>query len=356
MDTATVYRCPQCGGDISFDAHSHKLKCPYCDSEFDIETLETYQQEILKDMTNDINWEDETHHIFDDESLIIYSCEQCGGQIMTSKETIATHCPYCHSPIVFHKNVSGELKPDYLIPFSITKEEAKQKLKNFYKNKPFIPKSFKDDQYLDEIKGMYVPFWVYHCQAHIYQQYRTTKVRTFSDSHYIYTETNHYLVSREGHVDFENVPVDGASQIDNIEMQSIEPYRFQQAIPFHQNYLVGYFADKFDEDVKTCENEANQRIKNSSDALIKETIQFYTTIHKEKENIQLKNKNYDYYLLPVWFLNVTWNHKQYRFVMNGQTGKFIGNLPADMKLFWKDVFLFMIVLFVFIYAFLFFVG
>lgn len=355
-DTVSIYRCPNCGGEISFDAHTQKLNCPYCDTEFDIETLKEYNKEINKESKEEMNWEDTTHCTFEDENLLVYSCESCGGQIISDKETIATHCPYCNNPVIFNKNVNGELKPDYIIPFSLDKEDAKMRFKEFYKNKPFLPKSFKDDQLLDEIKGLYVPFWVYHCHADIYHQYRATKVRTFSDSRYIYTETSHYLVTREGSVEFNNVPVDGASKIENEAMQSIEPFDFSQAVPFSNDYLAGYFADKYDVNVKDCESEANNRIRNSSDSLVRNTVSLYTSVHKEKASIELKNKNYDYYLLPVWFLNINWNNEKYTFMMNGQTGKFIGDLPADMKLFWKDAVVYMIILFIIIFVFLFLVG
>lgn len=355
-DSVTVYRCPNCGGEISFDAHSQKLSCPYCDTEFDIQTLKEYNQEINKETIEDMKWDYDHHDTFTDENLVVYSCHSCGGQIISNQDTIATHCPYCNNPVIFNKNVYGELKPDYLIPFSLTKEDAKEKLKEFYKGKPFLPSSFKNDQILDEIKGLYVPFWVYHCNADIYQQYRTTKVRTYSDSRYIYTETSHFLVTREGTVEFNNVPVDGATKIDNIAMQSIEPFDFSKAVPFSSDYLAGYFADKYDVNVVDCENEANNRIKNSSDTLVRNTVNLYTTVNKEKSSIELKNKDYDYYLLPVWFLNINWNNEKYTFMMNGQTGKFIGDLPADMKLFWKDVLIYMIVLFIVVFGFLFLVG
>ena len=34
-------------------------------------------------------------------------------------------------------------------------------------------------------------------------------------------------------------------------------------------------------------------------------------------------------LYPVWLLNTTWNGNKYTFAMNGQTGKFVGDLPVD---------------------------
>jgi hypothetical protein len=48
-------------------------------------------------------------------------------------------------------------------------------------------------------------------------------------------------------------------------------------------------------------------------------------------SIQLSDGKTSYALYPVWLLNTTWNGKKYTFAMNGQTGKFVGDLPADKQ-------------------------
>jgi hypothetical protein len=42
-----------------------------------------------------------------------------------------------------------------------------------------------------------------------------------------------------------------------------------------------------------------------------------------------------YALLPVWLLNTVYKGKTYTFAMNGQTGKFVGNLPIDKGAYWR---------------------
>ena len=58
-------------------------------------------------------------------------------------------------------------------------------------------------------------------------------------------------------------------------------------------------------------------------------------IFNEYSSIQLMNGVAKYVLYPVWLLNTTWENKKYTFAMNGQTGKFVGDLPMDKKLYWK---------------------
>ncbi len=338
MTTMTVYRCPCCGGEINFNSDSQKLVCPYCDTAFEVETLKMYEEQLQESQEDKMEWgNDFEHDTLDDEGIVMYSCENCGGEIIGNNETIATSCPYCGSPVVMNKNISGQLKPNYVIPFKLDAKDAKEQLLNFFKDKPFLPHNFKNDSILDEIKGVYVPFWTFGCLADVKQQYKATQVSYYSDNEYDYTKTKYYLVTREGTVEFNNVPVDGSSKIDDEYMQSIEPFDFKEAVDFNTAYLAGYFADKYDEDSKASEPKANKRIQNSTESIFRSTVTGYSTSIIEHSNIQLKDRHVDYYLLPIWILNLKWNDKIYTLMMNGQTGKLIGNLPADMKLFWKSV-------------------
>lgn len=77
-------------------------------------------------------------------------------------------------------------------------------------------------------------------------RYRATKVCTWSDSNYNYTETSHFMIHRSGSVSFEHVPVDGSSKTADDLMESIGPYEFSEAVDFQTAYLAGYLADKYD--------------------------------------------------------------------------------------------------------------
>lgn len=338
MSEMTIYRCPCCRGEISFNSDQQKLVCPYCDTSFEIETLEQYNNELNKKLKNKMDWNKvKKNDTFEDQDIIVYTCKNCGGQIVGDINTIATSCPYCDSPVVLDENVTGQFIPDYIIPFQFDKEDAKKKLYFYFNDKNFVSRAFKKESSLDEIKGIYVPFWIYHCQANISQQYRTTKNRYYSDHDYDYTETKHYLSLREGTIQFDNVPVDGSSKISDEYMQSLEPFDFSQAVEFRQAYLAGYFADKYDEDAQSSEKKVNKRIQNTSKEMFKLTVSHFSSADLEKSQIELENKQIDYYLLPVWILNITWNKETYVFMMNGQTGKMIGDVPTDMKLFWRYV-------------------
>lgn len=335
------YKCPCCGGAIVFDSSVQKMKCPFCDTEFEMETLKSYDSELKDERADDMSWQmvsKETQQREELGGLHAYVCRSCGGEIACDENTAATACPFCGNQVVMTGRLSGVLKPDYVIPFQVDKKAAKAALKNHYNGKTLLPKVFKDENHIDEVKGVYVPFWLFDTDADVNMRYKATKVRVWSDSKYDYTETKFYLVSRGGRLRFERVPVDGSVRMPDDLMESIEPFDFSKAVDFQTAYLAGYLADKYDVDAQQSAERANERIRKSAENAFYETVKGYTTVTRETGSIRLHDGRVAYALLPVWLLSTTWNGKNYLFAMNGQTGKMVGDLPLDRAAYKKWLF------------------
>lgn len=335
------YKCPCCGGAIAFDSALQKMKCPYCDTEFEMETLKGYDSDLQKDAADDMHWETEAGGEWQEgeaDGLRFYACKSCGGEIVGDENTGATSCPYCGNPVVMKGQFSGALKPDYVIPFKLDKKAAKEALMKHYGGKKLLPKVFKSENHIDEVKGVYVPFWLFEADADANIRYKATRVRAWSDSNYNYTETSYYSVIRSGQVGFELVPVDGSSKMADDLMESIEPFDFNDAVDFQTAYLAGYLADKYDVDAESSIDRANQRIKQSTIDVFASTVQGYASVMPESTSIQLKNGRAKYALYPVWLLNTNWKGEKYTFAMNGQTGKLVGDLPLDKGAYKKWLF------------------
>ena len=339
MSTLQEYKCPCCGGAVEFDSSIQKMKCPYCDTEFDIGALNTYEEEKNNLLENDMTWETQAGGEWQEgetDGMRIFVCQSCGGEIIGDETLGATTCPYCGSHVVMKGQFSGQLKPDYVIPFKVDKKAAKEQLKKHMEGKPLLPKLFKSENHLDEIKGIYVPFWLFDAKVEGEVRYKATKVRAWSDRKYNYVETRFFSVVRGGNVSFERVPVDGASKIPDDLMESIEPFDFSEAVPFTSEYLAGYLADKYDVNAEESIERANERIKKSTEEVFAASVEgAYATLIPENSSIRLSNGRARYALYPVWLLNSTWKDKQYTFAMNGQTGKFVGDLPIDKGAYWK---------------------
>ena len=337
MPDLIQYKCPNCGGALEFSSGTQKMKCPFCDSEFDVDALKAYDDVLKDDMqfesTPGQEWLSE-----EQQGMALYLCQSCGGQVITEETTAATKCPYCGNVVVMAGNLSGELRPDLVIPFKKDKEEAKKALFNHFKGKKLLPRVFKDQNHIDEIKGVYVPFWLFDANSHADVRYHATRVRHWSDSRYNYTETSHFAATRVGDVDFEGVPCDGSSKMDDALMDSLEPFDMSEAVDFQTAYLAGYLADKFDVTTEDSTERARLRIKKSVEDLFRTTVTGYSSVNVESSGVVLKHAHARYGLFPVWILNTTWKNNKYVFAMNGQTGKLVGDLPCDKgkaaRVFW----------------------
>ena len=332
MAVLQEYKCPCCGGAIAFDSTSQKLKCPYCDTEFETEALAGYDAGLHEDSADDMQWDTAAGGAWQDgeeNGLRSYVCKSCGGEIVGDANTAATSCPFCGNPVVMMGQFSGVLKPDIVIPFKLDKKAAKAGLMNHLSGKRLLPKVFRDQNHIDEIKGVYVPFWLFDTDADAHVRYRATKTQQWSDDSYTYTDTSYYMLQRGGSIGFEHVPVDGSSKMANDLMESIEPYDFTDAVDFRTAYLAGYFADKYDVDAEESVERANERVKKSTEEAFAATVQGYDSVKVESSTVRLSGGKVKYALYPVWLLNTTWNGQKYTFAMNGQTGKFVGDLPLD---------------------------
>ena len=331
------FKCPSCGGAIHFDTGVQKMKCPYCDAEFDIDSLKALENEpeILDedkfawDNTPGQEWSEE-----DQEQLNSYVCNSCGGEIIGDKTLGATSCPYCGSPVVMTKMFAGILKPDYVIPFKYDKKQAEDSLRKYVKSKRFVPKLFRSENRIKEIRGIYVPFWLFDSKIDADIQYNATEVTTWSDSEYVYTKTDHYKLYRSGDMKFQHIPVDGSSKMPDDLMESIEPFDFSEAVDFQTAYLSGFFANRYDVTADDSVERANTRIKNGTEAEFKKTTKGYDSVVTAASSMRLSESTEHYALYPVWILNTKWNGNDYMFAMNGQTGKFTGNLPASVGGLW----------------------
>ena len=355
MAGLTEYKCPACGGAMEFNSKVQKMKCPYCDTELTIEEMEALTAEENKkkeenaaeassegvedgktgetEFVSDENiWANEGNEGWSEselEGMKVYSCKSCGAEIIVDKTTAATSCPYCGNQVVMKEQFSGDMKPDMLIPFKLDKAAAKEKYKSYIKGKEFIPRIFREQAHIEEIKGVYVPFWVFDVDADVAVDYTCAKTRRYKDNSFEYEEEKTYQVARGGLVTFNSVPADCSRKMDDALMESLEPYNQEEAVKFQAAYLAGYLADRYDVPVEECRTRAEERIRNSVDGIFRKTVSGYDKVQANRTTIDVKKATYKYVLYPVWLLSTTWNNKNYLFAMNGQTGKMVGDLPFD---------------------------
>lgn len=324
------YKCPCCNAGLKFQEKSDQLKCEYCDNVFAIDAVRAYNENAPKKDTQNVSWEEreEKEWSSDEQDAIrTFQCPSCGGQIMTEASTAATFCPYCDNPTVLPSRLSGAIRPDAVLPFKTTREDAIAAFLQLCKGKFLLPRDFTQQQRLEHITGVYVPFWLYDCDGEYEGTYQATRVRHWSDSRYNYTKTDHYMVQRQASAKFRGIPMDGSVKADDTLMESIEPFNYTELEDFDMAYLTGFLADKYDVPSEKGEPRIRERVDESMRDQIRISLSNYTTCTPLSRDLQVKNSRAQYVLLPVWMLNTNFRGKIYTFAMNGQTGKISGDLP-----------------------------
>ena len=349
----TNYQCPACTGPLQFDAATGKLACQYCGSAYtpqeieelyaekDAKAAETKAAADAKREKAAASGSDEwdmsglsSDWGTDANGMRTYNCPSCCAELICDETTAVTACPYCGNPSVVPGQLSGVLKPDFVIPFKVTKEKAIAALKEHYKGRPFLPNAFKQKNHLEEIKGVYVPFWLFDGTADCDAVYDCEKTHTYRSGDYDVIHTDHFEVLREGSVSFNRIPVDGSTKMPDDYMDSIEPFDYGALKEFSTGYMPGYMADKYDVSAEECSERADARAENTAEQCLRDSVINYSSVLERHKNIRLHRGEVKYALLPVWLLTTKWNGENWLFAMNGQTGKFVGKLPVDKKKKW----------------------
>ena len=340
----TNYQCPACTGPMHFVGASGRLECDYCGSSYSVEEIEKlYAGKEEKAAAAFAQAEEKAAAITPEEreyldagndwpeGMKAYNCPSCSAELVCDATTAATSCPYCGNPTVIPGQFSGMMKPDCIIPFKIGKEQAIAALKNHYKGKRLLPKEFSDQNHLKEIKGVYVPFWLFDSVVDADVTFHAETSVSYTEGDYDVTEISHYDVRRAGTVAFEKVPADASTKMPDDYMDSIEPYHYEEFKPFSSAYLPGFLADKYDVSKEDCAERANSRAMRSAVDEMKNTVVGYSSVVVEGQDVNLHPGKARYALMPVWLLSTRWQDKSYLFAMNGQTGKLVGDLPVSKK-------------------------
>ena len=349
------YQCPACTGPLRFDGASGRLVCDYCGKTYTTEEIEALYagkdeqaaaafqkeeeaaaqaeaQQVVDESPSENPWdasEIQSDWGKDGQGMRAYSCPSCGAELFCDDTTGATRCPYCNNPSIIPGQFAGTLKPDYIIPFRLDQKAAEDALRKLYRGKPLLPRAFSKENHIREIRGIYVPFWLFDGVAEGSVSFHATRTNVHRQGDTEITDTDHFDVEREARLEFSKVPADGATKMPDSHMDAIEPFDYKDLKEFSTAYLPGYLANKYDVTAKQDLPRVERRVKETLLQQIEQSVTGYSTCTMKRKNLRIRQGKVSYALLPVWMLNTHWNNKDYLFAMNGQTGKMVGDLPVS---------------------------
>ena len=335
MNNAKNFPCPACGANVSFDIDSGGFKCPYCDSEFTAEQIREIYGEQSGGVTDDphdpaVTEPDVSQAELDAFSgaTAMYTCANCGAAVMTDSTTSATLCHYCRAPVVLAGRVSGKYRPSMLIPFKYKEIQAKAEFGKFVKKRWFLPRGFRYAA-LSEIRGVYIPYWTADCGVAGRIVANCENVRVWRTGNTEHTEHKIYSVIRGGSMNFKRIPADASKKADDSLMENLEPFDDSRAVKFDMSYLAGMVAERYDVEKEDVSPHIQGRATSSAKQELRADITGYSSVNITSTNLSVRDMKWEHMLFPIWFLAYDFGGRTYQFAMNGQTGKFAGDLPVD---------------------------
>lgn len=331
MNNIREQKCPSCASAMRFDPDQGLLVCDYCGTTLEVESEKTVKTAKSEPEIEGFDFAsiNKMAAVENPEDLPIYVCVSCGSEVIANPEQFALTCPYCGNNIVLTDKVSGNMRPNKVIPFRINSKELPKSVREYYKDKLLLPKNFFSESKMGSITGIYVPFWIFNGKVSGEASFSGEKITSKREGDYIVTSTKHYDIKRDISVQFDDLPVDASTKIDDALMDSLEPFDMDEAMDFNTGYLAGFTADRFDVASEQISERATKRMVTSAMSIVSGDVS------SEYSNVENTGRKLDaeldvkYTLLPVYLFDVEHLENKYSFAVNGQTGKVVGKLPID---------------------------
>ena len=260
-----------------------------------------------------------------------YQCPSCSAKLICDTNTVATSCPYCGNYAIIEDRLTGAYKPDYVLTFKFGREDAAKALKEYFADWSMTPEGFWDEESLNELKGVYVPFWIFDGKAAANQYYYCRKFRREQPGSSVQSRNEYFHAYRSGEMKFDRIIMDASEKMPDPYMDCIMPYDLSELEPFSGAYMSGYYAEKFDAEMPDMVYEVEEAYKEVLKAEMVKTVSEYDAAELKDEHITIGKGNIYYVMLPVWLVHMKWNGQSYTFAVNGQTGKVAGKVPASRK-------------------------
>lgn len=305
-----MYDCPNCGGNLRFDISLQKLHCDYCGTD-----LDPYSYEKKKDAVES--------QVFE---TTVYTCPQCGGEIMTTNVSATGFCTYCGASTILDSRIRNEKRPARIIPFQKTKEDCKKSFAAMMRRSLYAPKELKSSEYLENFRGIYIPYWMYDFKINQIKGMRGSTSARHGD----YIVTKHYSLNCDMDTSYNGVSFDASSSLDDSLSESIAPFDANGAKDFTPSFLCGFYADTADVPANTYKGDALSLI--AEDVVDRAKSQIFpgrgaVTPADPERVLRYSSSKPACAMFPVWFLTYRHKDRVAYAVMNGQTGKISSDLP-----------------------------
>ncbi|MBO4229511.1 MAG: hypothetical protein J5938_04080 [Clostridia bacterium] len=321
---AKNYTCPKCGGGLVFDPETQGLHCVFCNESFTVEEVSESKlslEELIRRMNEPAKPAEtgEPEESNDDEfltmSMKILRCSSCGAELAFRDVETSSFCAYCGQPTIVTERLKDCRRPDFIIPFKVTRERAERLMRTQIESGRFIPDEIRNFE-PERVCGIYIPYWLFDVYTSDAQRWK------YTDGENVY----HYYLAADS--TFRRMTMDASRRFNDSFSNKLEPYRTNEAVKFTETYLSGFYSDQADVGKREAGTQACIRAKRMFQeeftARRKAMRAKEVSSHPVAEEIRGR-----YALLPVWFMTTRYRDQPYTVLVNGQTGKTVCSLPVN---------------------------
>ena len=310
-------RCPGCNATLKFLPELGKMSCSFCGNTYspnEINKNDTSSNS--SEMSDSVKMRKRN---FETIKVQMALCTSCGADLAMTDVEVSSFCPYCGQATIIKDRIDDYMKPDCIIPFKITQDEAYKIIKDSMENIYFIPNEFKNVT-IEMLRGIYIPFWLYDIYCEDEQKWKLPNHEA--------SYANPIMI-RAANANFKNLTVDGLKQLNDESSQRLEPYDLSELVPFNVSYLSGFYADRFNEAGADTKLIAKGRVISMLYESVKEAMPSGSALLSRHPKVLIEGEKYA--LLPAWFLTFRYDDKTYTALVNGQTGKLVSAYPYSKK-------------------------
>ncbi len=337
--TEQKFSCKNCAATLKFEPGETSLNCTYCGTKNEIkiteEELDSIEEESLEDA---INQSKEDPKELQEISTI--KCTACGADTTLKPNVTSDECPFCGtSLIIANKKSQKIIKPKALLPIKITEKQAREAYTKWLGSLWFAPNKVLEYSKVEgKIQGIYLPFWTYDFNTYTnysgqrgdnyyvtenYTEYENGRSVTKSRQ---VTKTKWTSVSGKVENGFDDVLVVATKSLPKEYLEILEPWDLTNLSPYKDDFLSGFKSESYQVSLEQGLEDAKRIINGDIQDAIKEDI------GGDVQTISNSNTSYEDYtfkhiLLPVWTSGYKYNGKQFRFIINAQTGEVYGERP-----------------------------
>lgn len=322
--------CKNCGHALVFDPSIQKVRCNQCGSTFFAEEVESESKKYVQDKKAlsmaEVYGENTAQAAKEYLDCYIYTCSECGGEVMINGTEVSTKCVYCGNPTVVFSRISKQECPEFILPFQITKEQAIAAINEAVGHGIFVPDEVKHFT-PESVHGIYIPYWIIDADRS-----EAAIVRKKTSNGKNTTITYH---GRAGKMRVKNLPMDACQMLSDESSARLEPYDLSKLVYFDEDYLLGFYSNTSDVTYGDLTRAVEKR---TADMFHEEIINSVSgggtkTILRSYGRTAI-NPDIKYALLPAWFVTFEYEGQHNTILVNGQTGKVVCALPIRKALFY----------------------